>query len=114
MIGAVPIYEYRCDHCGNAFSSVQSYKDDPLSECPRCGKRPRRVMSAPAIVFKGSGWYKTDSRSSASAEKDGVKAGGEAKADVKSEAKADAKAGETKASEPKSGEGKSSETKPAA
>jgi putative FmdB family regulatory protein len=117
MIGAVPIYEYRCDHCGNAFSAVQSYKDDPLSECPRCGKAPRRVMSAPAIVFKGSGWYKTDSRAStASAVKDGAKTG-----EAKSETKADTKAGEAKSetkSESTSGskpsEGKSSETKPAA
>ncbi|OGN82628.1 MAG: hypothetical protein A3G84_05970 [Chloroflexi bacterium RIFCSPLOWO2_12_FULL_71_12] len=76
----MPIYDYRCDHCGHAFSIVQSYKDEALSACPSCGKLPRRVVTAPAIVFKGSGWYKTDSRASAPAEKDGAKAtGGDAK-----------------------------------
>ena len=58
----MPIYDYRCDHCGHVFSQVQSFKDDALTTCPSCGRRPRRVMTAPAIVFKGSGWYKTDSR----------------------------------------------------
>lgn len=58
----MPIYDYRCDHCGHVFSAVQSYKDPPLEKCPNCGKRPRRLIVAPAIVFKGSGWYKTDSR----------------------------------------------------
>jgi putative FmdB family regulatory protein len=59
---AMPIYDYRCDHCGHAFSTVQSYDDGPLEKCPNCGKRPRRLIVPSAIVFKGSGWYKTDSR----------------------------------------------------
>lgn len=67
----MPIYDHLCDHCGHAFSVVQSFKDPPVEACPRCGKRPRRLISPPAIVFKGSGWYKTDSRSSAA--KDGAK-----------------------------------------
>jgi len=58
----MPIYDYRCDHCGHAFSAVQSYKDEPLERCPSCGRRPRRLIASPAIVFKGSGWYSTDSR----------------------------------------------------
>jgi putative FmdB family regulatory protein len=58
----MPIYDYRCDHCGHVFSAVQSFSDEALSKCPNCGKRPRRLLSTPAIVFKGSGWYKTDSR----------------------------------------------------
>ncbi|MGH2500128.1 MAG: FmdB family zinc ribbon protein [Candidatus Limnocylindria bacterium] len=61
----MPIYDYRCDHCGHAFSAVRSFSDRPLESCPSCGKRPRRLMGAPAIVFKGSGWYKTDSRGAA-------------------------------------------------
>src|SRR5689334_6279982 len=60
----MPIYDYHCDHCGHAFSQVQSYNDEALAACPNCGKRPRRIVTAPAIVFKGSGWYKTDSRAS--------------------------------------------------
>jgi putative FmdB family regulatory protein len=58
----MPIYDYRCDHCGHAFSAVQSYNDVSLEKCPNCGKRPRRLIVPSAIVFKGSGWYKTDSR----------------------------------------------------
>src|SRR4051812_15312843 len=62
MISSVPIYDYRCDECGHRFSAVQSFNDVALDTCPNCGKRPRRLITAPAIVFKGSGWYKTDSR----------------------------------------------------
>ncbi len=58
----MPIYDYRCDHCGHAFSALQSFKDEAIATCPGCGKQPRRLLVPPAIVFKGSGWYKTDSR----------------------------------------------------
>ena len=58
----MPIYDYHCDHCGHTFSAVQSYTDATLERCPSCGKRPRKLMAMPAIVFKGGGWYKTDSR----------------------------------------------------
>jgi putative FmdB family regulatory protein len=64
----MPIYDYHCDHCGHTFSAVQSYTDATLEKCPSCGKRPRKLMATPAIVFKGGGWYKTDSRP---AQKDG-------------------------------------------
>jgi putative FmdB family regulatory protein len=65
----MPIYDYHCDHCGHTFSAVQSYTDATLDKCPSCGKRPRKLMAMPAIVFKGGGWYKTDSRP---AQKDGA------------------------------------------
>jgi putative FmdB family regulatory protein len=65
MIRSVPIYDYRCDACGHAFSAVRSYSEGPVETCPKCGKRPRRLITAPAVVFKGSGWYKTDSRGAA-------------------------------------------------
>lgn len=58
----MPIYDYHCDHCGHSFSAVQRFADDAISVCPGCGKLPRKLMSNPALVFKGSGWYKTDSR----------------------------------------------------
>ena len=58
----MPIYDYHCDHCGHTFSAVQSYADATLEVCPSCGKKPRKLMATPAIVFKGGGWYKTDSR----------------------------------------------------
>ena len=96
MIGAgVPIYDYRCDHCGHAFSAVQSYKDQPLDACPKCGKKPRRLIGSPAIVFKGSGWYKTDSRPAEKTEKTGGTT--ETKSEAKTETKSDKKS-ETKPS----------------
>jgi putative FmdB family regulatory protein len=85
----MPIYDYRCDHCGHVFSAVQSFSDNALEKCPNCGKQPRRLLSMPAIVFKGSGWYKTDSRP---AEKS---ADGTPSADKKSDAKPETKS-ETK------------------
>jgi putative FmdB family regulatory protein len=89
----MPIYDYRCDHCGHVFSAVQSYKDEPIEKCPNCGKKPRRLISTPAIVFKGSGWYKTDSRPAQKGSDEG-----DTKSDTKSETKSDKKA-DTKASE---------------
>lgn len=58
----MPTYEYRCDACGNEFSRSQRYGEEPVAECPRCGARPRRLVSRPAIVFKGSGWHVNDYR----------------------------------------------------
>src|SRR5438445_9309137 len=84
---AMPIYDYHCDHCGHSFSQVQSYKDLPVEKCPNCGKKPRRLIAPSAVVFKGSGWYKTDSRP---AEKSETKS--ESKSETKSDAKYDAKA----------------------
>jgi putative FmdB family regulatory protein len=92
----MPIYDYRCDHCGHAFSAVQSYKEPPLEKCPNCGKRPRRLIVPPAIVFKGSGWYKTDSRGPDKSEKT-EKA--ETKSETKTESSTDAKAGKGKSGE---------------
>jgi putative FmdB family regulatory protein len=96
----MPIYDYRCDHCGHAFSQVQSYKDDPVEKCPNCGKKPRRLIVPAAIVFKGSGWYKTDSRPAEKAESKSESKSdksesksdkSETKSDTKSETKSDTK-----------------------
>jgi putative FmdB family regulatory protein len=94
MISSVPIYDYRCDHCGHAFSAVQSFNDSPIEKCPNCGKRPRRLITSSAIVFKGSGWYKTDSRGKPPSEA-GEPAKTETKTDAKVETKTEAKS-ETK------------------
>ena len=56
----MPIYEYQCESCADRFEIKQSMKDDPLTACPRCGKHVQRLISSPAIMFKGSGWYVTD------------------------------------------------------
>jgi putative FmdB family regulatory protein len=60
----VPTYEYACAECGERLEAVQKFSDDPLTECPACKGRLRKVFSPVGIVFKGSGFYRTDSRSS--------------------------------------------------
>ena len=58
----MPTYEYHCDDCDRNFDVVQSFHDDPLTTCPTCGAPVRKVFGNVGIVFKGSGFYKTDSR----------------------------------------------------
>ncbi len=61
----MPTYEYACTACGHRLEAVQSFTDDPLTECPECGAALRKVYSPVGIVLKGSGFYKTDSRAAA-------------------------------------------------
>ena len=61
----MPTYEYACRSCGEHLEVVQSFKDEPLTECPGCNGELRKVFSPIGITFKGSGFYKTDSRSGA-------------------------------------------------
>jgi putative FmdB family regulatory protein len=59
----VPTYQYACTECGEQLEKVQKFSDDPLTVCPNCSGRLRKVFSPVGIVFKGSGFYRTDSRS---------------------------------------------------
>ncbi|MFN8195763.1 MAG: FmdB family zinc ribbon protein [Nocardioidaceae bacterium] len=59
----MPTYQYACTECGHTFEQVQSFHDDPLTHCPECEGRLRKVFNAVGVVFKGSGFYRTDSRS---------------------------------------------------
>jgi putative FmdB family regulatory protein len=63
----VPTYQYTCTECGEPLEAVQKFTDAPLTVCPVCSGRLRKVFSAVGIVFKGSGFYRTDSRNGASA-----------------------------------------------
>jgi putative FmdB family regulatory protein len=115
-MAAMPTYVYACDTCGAQFEQFQSFKDDPLRTCPSCAGAVRRVFQPVGIVFKGSGWYITDSRKSGSATVSGddsaskpeKTAAGDTAA--KSEAKSEPAAKSESASETKS----SSESKPTA
>lgn len=78
----MPLYEYECLKCGERFEQIQKFSDLPLKQHPDCGGEVRKLLSAPAIQFKGSGWYITDY----------ARAG---KTDGKAEAKAEAKAEKT-------------------
>jgi len=97
----MPIYEYRCEHCGD-FEEIQRITDPPLSRCPRCRRKVRRLISTTSFQLKGSGWYLTDyARSGAGngGKKEGGKEGGaegagasEGKPQSKAEGKAEVKA----------------------
>jgi putative FmdB family regulatory protein len=67
----VPTYQYACTECGHFFEQFQSFTDDALTECPVCGGRLRKVFNAVGVVFKGSGFYRTDSRSNANGSESG-------------------------------------------
>jgi putative FmdB family regulatory protein len=85
----MPLYEYECGGCGKRFELIQKFSDPPGATCVACGGGARRLLSAPAIQFKGTGWYVTDyARKSAPAESSGEKAEGkgESQPEGKSEA----------------------------
>ena len=56
----MPLYEYQCESCETRFEKIQKFSDPPVETCPSCGGRVRKLLSSPAIQFKGSGWYITD------------------------------------------------------
>jgi putative FmdB family regulatory protein len=62
----MPTYVYRCDNCNNHIEQIQKFSDPPLKVCPRCNGHLRRVIHPTGILFKGSGWYITDSRKGSS------------------------------------------------
>ena len=64
----MPLYTYECGNCGVQFERLQKFTDPPIKRCPECNKSAvKRLIQPAGIIFKGSGWYKTDSRSSSSA-----------------------------------------------
>jgi putative FmdB family regulatory protein len=56
----VPLYEYQCKKCKHRFEKIQKFSDRPIKKCPECGGPVEQLISAPAVQFKGSGWYVTD------------------------------------------------------
>jgi len=87
----MPIYEYQCTKCNERLEVIQKFSDPPISVCEKCGGDVRKLMSAPAIQFKGSGFYKTDYASSSS--KSETKS---SSSETKSESSSDSKSSETK------------------
>jgi putative FmdB family regulatory protein len=110
----VPTYQYACTECDHSFEQFQSFDDDALTVCPQCQGRLRKVFNAVGVVFKGSGFYRTDSRSTETNGKvDGkpVKAG-DTTSDSTSDSRPDTTSGSS--SGESSGSGSSSADKPAA
>ncbi len=56
----MPLYEYQCDACSHRFEVIQKFSDSPIETCPKCGGTVRKLLSSPAVHFKGAGWYVTD------------------------------------------------------
>jgi putative FmdB family regulatory protein len=84
----VPLYEYQCPKCGR-FEVIRKFSDPPLKKCPTCGKAVRKLASAPAIQFKGAGWYVTDYAKKSSGDGASKGDGGKSESGKTESAKAD-------------------------
>ncbi len=84
----MPLYEYQCTQCGEQIEIIQKLSDPLYTLCPKCGGAMRKLFSAPAIQFKGSGFYKTDYASSSKPKSEGST---ETKSDTKTESKSETK-----------------------
>jgi putative FmdB family regulatory protein len=94
-IQPVPTYQYACRDCGHAFEQFQSFHDDALTTCPECEGRLRKLFNAVGVVFKGAGFYRTDSRKKESTQSDSPKKESTDSGSTKSETPAASKSKET-------------------
>jgi putative FmdB family regulatory protein len=103
----MPLYEYQCKKCGHRFEKIQKFSDKMVKKCPDCGGPVEQMISAPAVQFKGSGWYVTDyaKKSHAPASDSGNK---ESKKEEKSKTEATSKEGSSKEGSSKEGLAKDS------
>jgi len=108
----MPTYQYACTECGEQLEVVQKFSDEPLTVCPACQGRLRKVFSPVGVVFKGSGFYKTDSRKSSTASST-PSSKSDGKSDSSSGSKSETKSDSGSSSSGSSSSG-SSDTKPAA
>ena len=93
----MPLYEYQCDACGKRFEVIQKFSDAPADTCRVCGKGPvQRLLSSPAIQFKGSGWYITDYSQKGKAPSESAGGGSEKKDSDKGASTPDSKSESTK------------------
>lgn len=103
----MPLYEYECESCQNRFEKIRKYSDPPLDTCPKCGKGPvRKLISSPAIQFKGTGWYITDYAKKSST--DAGQSGGSSNRSEKSDKNESSSTSEKSESASKSDKGDSS------
>lgn len=106
----MPTYQYSCTDCGHFFEIHQSFSEDSLTVCPSCGGKLRKVFNAVGVVFKGSGFYRNDSRGTQSSSEPGSSGNGSSGSGSESGSKGSSEKGPDKGSEKKS----STESKPAA
>ena len=102
----MPLYEYQCDACGHRFEHIQKFSDPLLTVCPECGDAIRKLVSSPAIQFKGTGWYVTDyAKKDSGAEADKSSDGKDAKSDKSDKSEKTDKSDKTKSGDSKSSPG---------
>ena len=87
----MPLYEYQCKKNGHRFERIQKFSDPHVKKCPECGGAVEQVLSAPAVQFKGSGWYVTDYAKKSSTAASSSNGDSSAKKDSKSESKSESK-----------------------
>jgi putative FmdB family regulatory protein len=104
----MPLYEYECKKCGHRFEKIQKYSDKMVKKCPDCGGQVEQMISAPAVQFKGSGWYVTDyARKSSSPGSSGT---GDSKDKKDDKSKSDSSSKESSSKESSSKESASKES----
>ncbi len=108
----MPLYEYRCEKCGKTFEVIQKFSDAPVEVHEGCGGHVERLLSAPALQFKGSGWYVND-YAKGSSKSSGESKSSESKADSKSDSSGESKSSKSESKTESKSESKSSESKPA-
>lgn len=94
----MPLYEYLCNKCGHRFERIQRFSDPMVKKCPECGGKVEQVISAPAVQFKGSGWYVTDYAKKTSG---GSSSGGSSKSDSEHKSDSDRKSDSERTSDQK-------------
>jgi putative FmdB family regulatory protein len=98
----MPLYEYQCKKCGHRFERIQKFSDPLVKKCPECGGKVEQLISAPAVQFKGSGWYVTDyAKKPSGASKSESKSDSDAKSDSKDSGAKDKDSGAKKESKAK-------------
>jgi len=107
----MPIYQYKCESCGEQFDRIEKFSDEPLTTHRKCGGPVHRMLTAPAFQFKGSGWYATDYAKAIAPPSAGESGSSEKSADSKTETKTETKT-DSKSSETKS-DSKSAPSTPA-
>jgi putative FmdB family regulatory protein len=107
----MPLYEYECEKCGHRFEKIQKFSDKMVKKCPECGGKVEQMISAPAVQFKGSGWYVTDyaNKSHAPAASDG--GGSESKKEEKSKSEDSSKGDSSKENSAKESSAKDNASK---
>jgi putative FmdB family regulatory protein len=103
----MPLYEYECKQCGHRFEKIQLYSDKMVKKCPECGGQVEQMISAPAVQFKGSGWYVTDYAKKSSSP--GSSASGDSKDKKDDKSKSDSSSKESSSKESSSKESSSKE-----